>query len=250
MGHPERYEWSEPASVEAIGEPAPTGSGWTDLISMEGHWSHADLWFDGPAGYLGSAFRIIGRVAGIWAQLWAGIIGAPPFPLLAPGANERTGLLATIRGMPCDALLVQARNPGPGVALGTARWRLHAWGREAAAQSTAAGGAVPAIWTAAHDPAAPSPVYVASAAPCIINCAFARNDSGGLRWFQIHDLAAAPLAGAVPVLPALPIPDGQPGSISCDALQLAAGCVLASSLTAATYTADAGAGMDMGALIQ
>lgn len=248
MGHPERYEWSEPASVEAENAPAPIGAGWTDMVSMEGHWSHADLWFDGPVAYLGAAFRIIGRVAGIWAELWAGIIGAPPFPLLAPGPGERTGLLATIRGMPCDAFTVQVRNPA--AALGRARWRLHAWGREAAAQSTAAGGAVPSIWLSSHDPTPPSPVWIASAAPCVLNCAFARNDAGGLRWFQIHDLAVAPGAGAVPILPSLPIPDGQPGSIACDAMRLSVGCVLASSLTAATYTADAGAGMDMGATLQ
>jgi len=249
MAHRERYRWSKPASVEAERGPAAVLSGWTAMISVEGHWSHCDLWFIGAAAYVGRPWRILGRIGGIWAVLASGAIGVPP--LLSPNGvgGDRTGIIASVRGRPCEGLLVEVAN-SVAVVVPPARWRLHAWGRESDQPTTTTGGVAPTIWTPAHDPAPPSAVYVASAAACLLNCAYCCNDSGGLRWFQIHDLAAAPGAGAIPILPSLPVPDGAPGSIACDAMQLAIGCCLASSLTPAVYTADGGLGLDMGATIQ
>jgi hypothetical protein len=248
-GGRDRYEWSDPQSYEAEAGPSNAALGWANVVSMEGHWSHCDLWFQGAATYLGRQFRILGRIGGIWTVLAQAPIGAAPFALWAPEPTTRTGILTVVRGRPCDAFAVQVQD-AVGAVLPIARWRLHCWGREAeGTATTAGGGAQPVIWTPRHS-AGPVGVYVASAAPCLCNCIFARNDGGAQVWLQLHDLAAAPGVGAVPLLPAIPIIAGGPASMSLDALQLAVGCVLASSTTAATYTADAALSLDLGALVQ
>ena len=242
------YRWSEPASAEAERGPAAVVGGWTAMVSMSGRWSHCDLWFIGAAAYVGRPFRILGRTGGIWAVLASGTIGVPA--LLSPNGalGDRTGILASVRGRPCEGLLVEVAN-SVAVVVPPAKWRLHAWGRESDQPTTVTGGPTPPIWTNRHSPIVTN-VYVASAAPCLINCAFARNDSAGTRFFQVHDLAGAPGAGAVPCQPGLPLLTTAPGSIAFDAAQMLNGVTLVSSLTAAAYTADPGASLDMGALIQ
>lgn len=241
--------WSEPASYEAELGPQNVLGGWTVVAEMVGHWSHLNLWFTGEPAYAARPIRVLGRIGGIWAILFAGAIGAPPFPLWAqPGSL--TGIVAAVRGRPCDAFQVEVAN-AVGAVPAPARWRLFVWGRESdEALAAPGGGPQPVIWTYKHDPAPPASIYVASAVPCLLNCAFARNDAGAQRWLQIHDAAAPPLAGAVPVLPGLPIGAGAPGSISADAMRLLVGCCLVSSLTSTPYTVDGGASLDMGALIQ
>jgi len=246
MGRLDRYRWSEPASQESEGGPAAQAEGWTTLITMQGHWSHCDLWFTGAAGYVGRPWRILGRLGGVWAQLAFGVVGMPP--VLVPGSFQLSGLLGSVRSRPADAFQVEIQNTL--VALPVARWRLMAWGRESDAPSTSTGGPVPTIWQNRHSAGAVA-VYIASAAPCLLNCAFARNDGVLARYFQVHDLAAAPAPGAIPCQPGIQIPGGgQPGSISFDAAQMLNGVVLVSSTTAAVYTVDPAASLDMGALVQ
>lgn len=242
--------WSEPSSYEAELGPQNVLGGWTVVAEMVGHWSHLNLWFQGEPAYAARPIRVLGRIGGIWAILFAGAIGAPPFPLWAqPGSL--TGIVAAVRGRPCDAFQVEVAN-AVGAVPAPAHWRLFVWGRESdeAAPQAPGGGPQPVIWTYQHDPAPPASVYVASPVPCLLNCAFARNDGRSTRWFQVHDAAAPPVAGAVPIEPGERIRPGCSCSQSYDAARMLTGVALVSSLTPTPYTVDAGASLDMGALVQ
>lgn len=249
------YPWSQPASYEAELGPSAGIAGWTTIATMEGHWSHLNLWFEGAIAYGGRAFRILGRIGGIWTILFQSTINAPPFALWDPGLGifpgpTLTGIIAVVRGRPCDSFQVEVAN-SVAVPLPLARWRLHVWGRESDEASVAAagGGPQPPIWTPKHS-VGPVSVYTASLGPCLLNCAFCRNDANAVRWFQVHDTAAAPGAGAVPFQPGPRVAPNRSASQSYDAARMLVGVTLVSSLTAATYTVDAGASLDMGALIQ
>jgi len=242
--------WSEPASYEAQLGPTNSLGGWTPVAEMVGHWAHLNLWFEGTPAYAGRPIRVLGRIGGIWAILFASSIGAPPFPLWAqPGSL--TGIVATVRGRPCAAFLVEVAN-AVGAVLPPARWRLFVWGRESdeATPQAAGGGPQPPIWTHRHDGPQPTGAYLASAVPCLLNCAFARNDGVATRWFQVHDTNAAPAPGALPIAPGERLLTGCSCSQSYDAARMLVGVCLVSSLTPTPYTVDAGGGLDMGALIQ
>lgn len=263
MARIERYTWSAPISVEAEVAPTAGQTGWTSVASLDaGHWSHAELWFSGHPAYTARPWRILGRIGSIWAVLAAGNVGAPP--LLQPNALQLTGILGKLRGQPCEALTAQIANAA-GAQLPPAIWRLHAWGEDCCPQPDAAGNlpvdvvtmppvvvtVVPSIWMPVHDPHPSHAVYVASLVPCLINCAFARNDGDSVRWFQVHDVALGLGLGAVPIEPGLRVQPGCSVSQSYDSARLLVGCWLASSLTAKDYTPDTDrAGLDMGALIQ
>jgi len=120
--------------------PAAVVGGWTTVAYQEGRWSHCDVWFHGPVGYLARTWRLLGRNGGVWAVLATGDIGS--IPLLAPNAGERTGLAASIRGWPCDAFLMEVAN---GAALAPAEWQMYCWGREAAPSAVAGSGALPSV---------------------------------------------------------------------------------------------------------
>lgn len=249
----ETYRWSAPTSVEAEVGPVNGQGGWTAVASLEGgRWSHCELWFSGTPAYITRPWRILGRIGRVWAVLASGTINVPA--LLAPNPTQLTGILGKVRGQPVEAIVAQVAN-SVGAVVPPAVWRLHAWGEDCCPQPDPTGALVvaPVIWTPVHDPAPSHAVYVASVVPCLVNCAFARNDlaEGEDRWFQVHDVAIGLAPGAVPVLPGLRVRPGCSVSQSYDAGRFTVGCWLVSSLTPATYTPDSDrAGLDMGALIQ
>ncbi len=246
MGLRKIHQWDEPTSVEIDRAPAGVLGGWTACVELTGQWAHCVAGVEGVVAYAGRPWRLLGKLGGLWAILQAGVINVPA--LYAPNAGELSGIISRIRGTPCDGFLLQIAN-AVGAVPAPAHWGLMAWGHETDEQDTEAG-AAPTVWTPSAAPAAPAFVHIARAVPCLINCAHAYNQGAVTHFLQVHDLAAAPVAGARPIVRGTPVRAGRASSESFDATRLLVGCVLVDSLAEDTYQIPPAATLDLSCLVR
>lgn len=258
-GKVERIPWSKPQGFEIDHRPTQ-GTGWDRVATSDGRWSHCDVYFQGPLlGYNGLPVRLLGKVGSIWVELVATTIGTAP--LFSPTAGFGSATVIKWRGQPVMAFAVEIAQV-VALVLPLATWRMECWGEECCINTLPNGQlpippivippivVAPTPWRAVSSGGlAPGGVWVASAAPVLVNGAFARNDSGARVWLMVFDLAAPPAPGALPILPSEPVDPNEPAAVDMASAQMTNGLVLASSSTPTPYTPDPTAALDLGALV-